>query len=336
MKKFFAIIAATVVCLACAFFAFGCNKDSGKLKVFAPDGAPALALAGISQTEADKYFDVSVVDAGNINAYVSGNMEADIAIMPVNAAVKLLGSGEKYKMIGTVTHGNLYLMKKEGGQDIAATADLTNLVGKTVGVINLANVPGLTFKVILNDNGLEYNELKDGAEKQADKVNLKSVTPQEVTPANADCDYYVVAEPVATTKANATGGKLSVAGNLQTLYGGAYGYPQAVAVAKNSVIENNQKAVSAFAASFGHTESWLASESTSSQDILGAIDKMTKGDLSHMFTADNLTKAVIANCGIRYELNNAGSKEEVRLFMQKLNAVSNNAWGTPDFEKFFY
>ena len=336
MKKFFAILFAVVASLACAMTAAGCNKDSGKLKVFVPDGAPALAVAGINDTEAGGYFDVSVVDAGNINAYVSGNMEADIAVMPVNAAVKLLGSGEKYKMIGTVTHGNLYLMKKEGGQDISATADLKSLVGKTVGVINLTNVPGLTFKVILNDNQLEFNELKDGASAQADKVNLLNVTPQDVVPATADCDYFVVPEPVATTKANATGGKLSFAGDLQALYGGDRGYPQAVAVAKNTVIENHLDAVNAFVTSFGHTENWIASENTSSQDILGAIDKMTKGDLSHMFTADNLTKTVIAHCGIRFEMNETGNKAEVLLFMEKLNAISNNAWGTPDYEKFFY
>ena len=334
MKKFLVLILTVVTCLACAIGFAGCKKDSGKLKVFAPDGAPALSLAGISQTEADKYFDVSVVDAETISAYVSGKMEADAAIMPVNAATKLLGSGENYKLLGTVTHGNLYLMKKQSGEDISTAADLEKLVGKTVGVINLANVPGLTFKVILNDNGLQFNELRDGASKAEDKINLKSVTAPEAIPSNSDCDYFVVPEPAASTKQSVTGGKLSVCGSLQTLYGGEGGYPQAVAVAKASVIESNPEAISAFIASFQFTQSWLKEESTSAEGILSAIDKMTKGDLAHQFTAENMTKTVIANCGIRYEDNSTG-KAAIKSFMQKLNAVSNNAWGTPS-DGFFH
>lgn len=334
MKKLLTILATIIMCVVCALSISGCGeKDIVKLKVFAPDGAPALSLAGISQTDADKYFDVSIVQADSINAYVSGNMQADIAIMPVNAAVKLLGSGEKYKLLGTVTHGNLYLMKKGSGADIISVSDLYSLVGKTVGVINLANVPGLTFKIILNDNGLEYNELKDGAIIDSDKVNLKSVTAQEVNP-SSDCDYFVVPEPAATTKVNATEGIVSVAGDLQVLYGGVDGYPQAVAVAKTSVISQNSEAIAAFISSFAYTESWLMDENTSASEIVSAIDKMTKGDLSHTFTAENLTKEVIANCGIRYEGNSNG-KPAVVEFIRKLNAITNDAWGTPE-DAFFH
>lgn len=335
MKKLLAVLLTAVTVIACAFCAAGCNNsDGGKLKVFAPDGAPALSLCALNQTEADGYFDASVVKADTIGSYVSGKMEADIALIPVNAAVKLLGSGENYKMLGTVTHGNLYLLKKQNGADISSVGDLNGLVGKTVGVINLANVPGLTFKVILQDNGVAFNELKDGAAAAQDKVNLKNVTALEVIPTNADCDYFVVPEPAATTKVKATGGKLQISGNLQTLYGGENGYPQAVAVAKTSVISENENAISAFISAFGATKSWLMNESTTSQEILSAVDNMTKGDLSHTFTAANLTKQVIANCGINFESNQTG-KAAVLAFMGKLNSVSNDSWGTPS-DAFFY
>lgn len=335
MKKFFAIISTVLLCLALVFCAAGCNKDNGKLKVFVPDGAPALSVAGISQTDANGYFTVSVVKAETISAYVSGKMEADVAIMPVNAAVKLLGSGQNYKLLGTVTHGNLYLMKKQSEQDISNAAQLDKLVGKTVGVINLDNVPGLTFKAILQDNDIEFNELKDGASTSADKVNLKSVEASEVNPANTDCQYFVVPEPAATTKKNVTGGKLSFAceGGLQALYGEEGGYPQAVAVAKVSVIEREKKAIEAFMQSFAFSESWIADGETTPAQIVGAIDKMTKGDLAHAFTADNLTKEVIANCKIKFEGNGTG-KEKIKSFMQKLNAVSSGLWGTPKDEFF--
>ncbi|MDE6849725.1 MAG: hypothetical protein K2J54_00170, partial [Clostridia bacterium] len=217
-------------------------------------------------------------------------------------------------------HGNLFLLKQEGEEDISTVADLQKLENKTVGVISLANVPGLTFKVILSEN------------RMLDKVNLVNVTVQQAAPVTKDCDYFVVSEPVATAKANAT--SLSVAGSLQTLYGGEDGYPQAVAVAKNSVIESRPDEIAAFMNSFAKTEAWLTDENITGQQIASAIDKMTDGDLAHMFNASNLTKPVIANCGIKF-VPSAQCKTEVKSFMQKFNAVSDNAWGTPD-DEFFY
>lgn len=339
MKKFFAVIATAVACLVCALGFVGCTKNTDKLKVFVPDGAPALSLAALNQAEGGDKFDVSVVKANTINSYVTGKREADIAIVPVNAAVKLLGNGENYKMLGTVTHGNLYLLKKQSAQDITTVGDLSKLVGKTVGVNNLANIPGLTFKIILADNGLEYNELKDGASAVEDKVNLIETENSSLT--SFAYDYQVRPEPAATTLVKANSQQRWTdpdgwvfAASLQTLYGGENGYPQAVAVAKTSVIANNKQAVSAFISSFEVTQNWLADENTSAQKIYNAVDNMTKGDLSHAFTANNLTKDVIANCGIKYESNTTG-KAAVLAFMEKLNAVSNESWGTPA-EAFFY
>ncbi len=339
MKKIFAVIATAVACFVCALGFAGCSKNNEKLKVFVPDGAPALSVAALDQTENGDKFDVSVVKANTINSYVTGKMEADIAIIPVNAAVKLLGGGNNYKMLGTVTHGNLYLLKKQSAQEITTVADLSSLVGKTVGVNNLANIPGLTFKIILADNGLAYNELKDGASAVEDKVNLIETETTNLT--SYAYDYQVRPEPEASTLVKANSQQRWTdpdgwvfAASLQELYGGENGYPQAVAVAKSSVIANKKEAVSAFISSFEVTQSWLADENTSAQHIYYAVDNMTKGDLSHAFTANNLTKNVIANCGIKYESNTTG-KAAVLAFMQKLNAVSNDSWGTPA-EAFFY
>lgn len=329
MKKILSVIAAAVLSAVCAFAVAGCKNSENKLKVFVPDGAPALSVAGINQTEADKYFTVSAVAAATINTYVTGdNPQADVAVLPVNAAVKLLGDGKNYKMLGTVTHGNLFLMKKPTETDIATPADLSKLTGKTVGVINLVNVPGLTFKALLKDNGIEFNELKDGAAVDPDKVNLKNVTAQEAAPVNADCQYFIVPEPAASTKAAVTQGKLSFAGNIQTLYGGEGGYPQAVAVAKASVISSSKKQITALLDSFTFTEGWLKAEDTSPEQIVSAVGAMLSGDIGPMFTAANLTRTVISNCGIRF-VSAAESKTEILAYMQKLNGVSANAWGTP-------
>lgn len=134
---------------------------SDKVSVYAPDGAPALGLANLLAGE--KSFenvtvDYNIVEPSLIQTYVTGkNSEADICVLPVNIAVKLLGNGAKYKLVGTLTHGNLFLLSKSG--DKITPDNIAGLKGKKVGVVNLAAVPGLTFKVILKDSGLDFVEL---------------------------------------------------------------------------------------------------------------------------------------------------------------------------------
>ncbi len=151
----------------------------------------------------------------------------------------------------------------------------------------------------------------------------------------ADCDYFVVPEPAATTKQNATGGALAIAGSLQELYGGQNGYPQAVLVAKKTVIEENPSAVSALVSSFAENASWLTASGTSTTDIVSAVKSgFVDQEMAPTFTANNLSLAVIQNCAIGFK-SAAEEKQAVLSFMAKFNAISNNAWGTPA-DEFFY
>ena len=94
-----------------------------------------------------------------INSKVTGETPvADFCILPVNVAVKLLGKANAYQMLGVVTNGNLFMLKKQDGKNVTKQNAKEVLNNKKIGVINLANVPGLTLKVILNDLGIEYSE----------------------------------------------------------------------------------------------------------------------------------------------------------------------------------
>ena len=149
-----------------------------------------------------------------------------------------------------------------------------------------------------------------------------------VTPV-ADYDYFVVPEPAATTTVNATQGKLLFAGSLQELYGEGEGYPQAVVVAKKTAIENDGAIVSAVVNAFIQNKEWLVSENTTAETIVNAVRSgFISGDMSPTFTANNLSKSVINNCGINFKLSSE-NKTEVLSYLSKINAVSNNAFGTP-------
>ncbi|MBO7187240.1 MAG: hypothetical protein J6V68_02435 [Clostridia bacterium] len=338
MKKIIALIVALITLLSLASFS-ACSKDNdGKITVYAPDGAPALSIARLlnDKTLLDGKFDYNIVTATTINAYITGeNPIADIAIIPVNAGVKMLGDGSMYKMLGTVTNGNLFILKKQNGEDISSTSDLSKLIGKTVGVINLNNVPGLTFKAILNDNQIPFTTLSDTGEVDATKVNLKGLTAgTEVVP-NSTCDYFIAPEPAVTTKINMTNGKILLSGSLQALYGDGNGYPQAIVVAKNSVISSNKDLINEFINSFADNKAWLLDENTSAQTIVNAVtNSFLKDDTAPTFTASNLNKTVIINSAISFT-SAQNAKQAVLDYMQKINAISNNSFGTP-LDAFFY
>ncbi len=163
IEKFNSVSETSFGTAADGFFHGGIYPEveyEGKVSVYAPDGAPALGIANLLAGVESFSNEVSynVVNASLVQTFVTGaNPKADICVLPVNLAVKLLGSGQKYKLVGTLTHGNLYLLSKDGAQ---ITADnISSLKGKKVGVVNLAAVPGLTFKVILKNSGLDFVEL---------------------------------------------------------------------------------------------------------------------------------------------------------------------------------
>lgn len=177
------------------------SANPSKVTVYSPDGAPALALAEMIK-ENSEIVSYHVVAASTIQTYVKNADEsenADFCIMPVNAAAKLLGNGEKYQMLGTVTHGNLFILSSGKTDDFKDGEALKALIGKQVGVIQLQNVPGMVFKMILNQNKIAWQEVKNEGEIAADKVNLAAIDETQV---GADGRYaaFVVAEPLATLR----------------------------------------------------------------------------------------------------------------------------------------
>lgn len=334
MKKKIALLAAAVICGACIFGGTACGDDDKSrqkhdvFSVYAPDGAPALSLVNaISQNDED--FEYHIVDSNLIQAQVTGRTpKADFCILPLNLASKLLGNGENYEMLGTVTNGNLYFLKT-AGESITPENIQTVLGGKTVGVVQLPNVPGLTLQAVLKDYGIDYQIIASKeAEKAADKVNLLAMDVGNVTPVYG-CDYYLCPEPAASTKISKT--SFVMAGDLQELYG-ENGYPQAVLVAKKTVISEHESAVQKMISYMEGSGEYL--ESAQPATVLSLLDgKRTEG-LTPMFDANNLSGEVIHNCSVRFTLAQT-AKSTVNLFLEKLIAVNAQAASTVS-DEFFY
>ena len=318
MKKFLATaLALTIGVAACVFTACAGENDDGTYTVYAPDGAPALALANAVNEDDDRY-DFRIVASNAITAQVQGEEPAaDFCILPVNVAAKLLGKGETYQMLGTVTNGNMYLLTTGGNPGIT-TDNLSSLVGKTVGVVQLNNVPGLTFQAVLSRNDIDYQILGNDVEAASDKVNLQAFADAStVTPASG-CDYYLCPEPAATGKINGTASSANpfkLAGSLQTLYDGENGYPQAVLVAKTSVIEEAKSVVDTFITYMEGSADFLASASAA--DVVALLEDCYTEGMTPSLNANNLNATVIANCSV-YFTAAQDCKSRVNAFLAEL------------------
>lgn len=354
MKKSIVTFAAVALSAMAAFSLAACNLSTdnpndgngddrpAKYSVYAPDGAPALALTGLiaghDTSLAEGFdFDVHVVksDEDVLTALVTGaSPKADFCILPVNIASKVLGTGETYQMLGTVTNGNLYFLTT--GENALLTSENLGeaLIGKKVGVVQLANVPGLTLQATFADYEIPYQIIPsaqvDGAE---DKVNLVAFTPDNVSP-EGGCDYYLCPEPAASAKIKGTSSTAKpfvMAGDLQELYGEG-GYPQAIMVAKKSVISESKSAVEEVINYLTGSADYLANAEPAT--LIGLLDgKRTEG-LAPSFTAANLTQQVVAHCSVRFTAS-ASCKDTVNAFLAKLQAVNETAASTVSDEFYF-
>lgn len=134
------------------------NEINTKFSFYIPDGAPSLAFSkNIFDSLAmdySGYFDFKVVNSNDITSYITGandgGIRADFIVLPVNAGSKLYNGQVKYKMVASITNGNLFIVSK-GKNKIESIKDLKD---KTIGVTGEGLVPDITLKYLLSKNKL--------------------------------------------------------------------------------------------------------------------------------------------------------------------------------------
>ena len=325
MKKI-ALLLATVI-IASSVGLFGCRKQNNDWDVYAPDGAPALALGlPMYEDKPDDGMDYHIVSSLVIKTYVTGkNPDAEICLLPVNLAAKLLGDGSVYQMAGVVTHGNLYLLSTNQTQ--YTKDNLNDLIGKTVGVVQLNNVPGLTFKATLAAANVPYNDLSGGGSVALDKVNLKPIDPKDTTGA----DVFLLPSPAADARAAAT--DFVFVGDLQAMYGSGNGYPQAVLVVKKELLDRDADRVNAFLARVAESEAWL--KVADKRTVVEAVRLHLANGLSPTFNETTLTDGAIAHSGIRFQVTDRELIAKTTDFLSRLVAIEPTMAAIPD-EDFYY
>lgn len=334
MKKLLYVI-LTVITVLC-MFAFGaCGENSNKgeevsVSITVPDGAPALSIAKLIKDENNFGVKVQykVVNATDIKNFVVGSGEkSDIALVPVNLASLMLGNGNEYKGVATVTHGNLYLLSKN--ENTLTKDNFDQIKGKTVAVVNIANVPGLTIKATLNKQGIEFTE--DEKEKNQENVLLIGINGTDIAPTlnQGKADYVVAPEPAVSTITGKVNTVKVVAG-LHDIYGS---YPQAVMVVKSAFLEENKEIVKKVIEAMQENESWIISNPKDAAEAVAT--KLSEGATAS-FTAENTTENSVKGCNIKVTLFDETEINVVKNYINDIKKFGSETPVAKDFDDNFF
>ncbi len=316
MKKLLSVILSALLVLS-SFTMLGCNaKPEGKYTFYAPDGAPALAIAKFINDQdnlgLDKPVEYNVVTATEIGGKMANGI-ADIMIMPVNAASKFYKKGnnsaDPYKMAAVITHGNLYIMSK------VEIANLNQLKGKKIGVIE--QVPELTFRSVLNDMGLLSSVVLENV--AADKIAFKRLAGSEMVPLlkNGELEYGLLPEPAATNLESITSFNWHRLALHELYDNNEKAYPQAVLMVRQSVLQNNPSLINTLASKINENVTWAKENVATAVQTIN--DKLPQADQT--LSANKITDTVIDNCKIYWQ-GVALAKTQVKDYITKISGIS--------------
>ena len=321
-----------VLFLLFLFFITSCSskeKDEEIIDVYIPDGAPAIAMAKLLN---DNYqgenlkVEYHIVSSDEITINVA-NGNADIALLPTNAAANLYNKGVDIKIVSSNTWGMLYMVTNN--DDFANISDLNLLKGEVIGVIGKNQVPDLVFKYILNSYNIQYVESDIKVE---DKVAIKYVADgPSMLPLlkNNMLEFGILAEPALTnslTKAN-----VSVIFDLQEEWkkcnDSIDSYPQASLIVKTSLLKDNNEFIKEFLNQIDLSSDWVLDNTDKLQTILSKY-----GSTSSI----TYTKEIIERCNIKLVTGEV-MIDAVDDFLKALYSVIPNVIGgkLPD-EQFYY
>ncbi|MBR6442472.1 MAG: ABC transporter substrate-binding protein [Clostridia bacterium] len=217
---------ALALCLCVAAGAEGVDVSS--LKVTAPGGAPALALAALAVENPGQYTYV----AADTIAAAFADKEADFIIAPVNAGAKLYKAGKStYKLAAVVSWGNLYIAAQR--EDLKPE----DLNGATITLFGENTINASVVLYALQANGIEPAKVEYLA-GAADTQSLL-LTDEEA--------IVVTAEPALTAATMKNSSIEAIAVNdLFWQATGDDGYAQAGLFVKAETAETQPEAVAAY------------------------------------------------------------------------------------------
>lgn len=313
MKRFLSLFVAIISCFAVFTFT-ACKEEKTGFTFYTPDGAPALSIAQFIKDKENfgtgKDFSYNVVPANEINNAILKE-GADFVIMPVNSATKLYKENgkEDYKMIAVITHGNFYVMSKENLEG------LEGLVGKMIFVPQSGRVPDLTLQASLKAKNIPY-ETGDTAKEGVVVLNYAYTEPSDIVKLmiKGEVQIGLIPEPAAT---NLSAKGFNYAIDLQEAYDAENkSYPQAVLMAKSSIVKNYPEVITAMANAFA------GNVRATEKDPVTAV-KTIKEIFENSSLADNLKTSAVYGCNIYWQ-GASDAKDQVNAYINRIREINSD------------
>ena len=298
MKK--VVILLVVLTLSAGIFA-GCTSE--EIVCYVPDGAPALAVAKIiSDGKIGNTKVTTRITTGEDVVAKCASGEADMAILPSNAAVKICSQRSDYLMFSVNVYGLLYVV---GTRQVSSLAELCN---NTVYSIGLGNTPEYVMKKILDVNNVSYDNTFNYVSDGTTAIQLIM---------SGQAEFALLGEPAVTNliqKAEEKNKTVYRLFDLQQLWQQATdsqeeGYPQASLIVKKSLLNNT----------FAHNLQQILQQNQ--QFILDNFNELRTllqgagSSLDVAYTAD-----IIARCNIRFTPARE-SKTDLETYLQMFEAM---------------
>lgn len=318
MKKFLSIMLVAALAVTALAFA-GCDDPEQPQDGYTfviPDGAPALGAVSVLNDVPDGIKSVEIVPSITISQRA---VQSDIAVVPANLAANLYNKGQDVKLVGTVTHGNLFVL----GTTNSVKA-LSDLEGKLVYSIGQNSVPDYVFRTLLKEAGLDVVQ-GDAAQEGKVTVNYKndgSEVMQQLVAAQEGKDVVgVLAEPAVT---NAKKKGMVELFDLQALWqartgADATGYAQAVLIVKGDVAKDKAFMDRLIAALEGNA----AFVTEHSDEVAGIIAKVYP---QSSFAAQTFTAETLERCNCAFTTG-AACKAEFEAMAEAIAEINAQAIG---------
>lgn len=219
------------MCALCA-----CNGGE-EITLYVPDGAPALSVAKIIHDgKVGTQTVQTVVTTGEDVVAKCASGEADLAVLPTNAAVKICSERDDYQLFTVNVYGLLYIVGTE------QISNISDLQGETLLSIGLGNTPEYVFKTICDKQSVKYEG--DGAITLDYQADATTIIPQILT---GKAKFALLGEPAVTQLVNKAASQdktVSVLFDLQQLWqqtteSDEVGYPQASMIIKRDLLSKS-------------------------------------------------------------------------------------------------
>lgn len=306
MKKYLAILVAIVLIASVGAL---CACENEQITLCVPDGAPALSVAKLVNDKAIDNISVkTVITTGEDVVAKCASGEADMAVLPTNAAVKICSERDDYKLFSVNVYGVLYIV---GTEEIDSLADMQ---GETLYSIGLGNTPEYVFKTICDEQGVSYDG--DNAINIQYEADASTIIPQIL---NGSAKFALIGEPAVTqlmSKAASQGKTVYNLFDLQQLWQEAtgsdeMGYPQASMIVKKDLLTDK------FAKKLYETLTQNAEFLADNVDDLNEIMQQAGSTLNVQYTTQLLDRCNLTVIPAK------DAKGDLATYLAKFGAVAN-------------